>query len=108
MKPSIARAAILPVAGVLAAITGLGIVVLAASNSVSTVASLQEKAMLTAHVIAPNAAAAVWQFDTLSGERILRSLATDPDFGSGIIVDDNGDVFASLQNAAIKIAAVTP
>jgi diguanylate cyclase (GGDEF)-like protein len=108
VRPSIARAAILPVAGVLAAITGLGIIVLAANNSANTVASLQEKATLTAHVIAPNAAAAVWQFDTLSGARILRSLASDPDFGSGIIVDDKGEVFANLESGAIKIEAVTP
>jgi diguanylate cyclase (GGDEF)-like protein len=107
-KPSIARAAILPVAGVLAAISGLGIIVLAANNSVNTVASLLEKTTLTAHVIAPNAAAAVWQFDTVSGERILHSLASDPDFASGIIVDDKGGVFASLQNDAIKIEPVTP
>ena len=108
IKPSIARAAILPVAGVLAAITGFGIIVLAANNSVNTVASLLEKATLTAHVTGPNAAAAVWQFDTLAGERILHSLASDPDFGSGIIVDDKGDIFASLQNGAVKIEVVTP
>ena len=107
-RPSIARAAILPVAGVLAAIAGSGIVVLAANDRAETVANLLEKATLTAHVIAPNAAAAVWQFDTLSGERILQSLASDRDFGSGVIVDDKGDVFASLQNRAIKIEAVTP
>jgi diguanylate cyclase (GGDEF)-like protein len=107
-KPSIARAAILPVAGVLAIITGSGIVVLAANDSADTVANLLEKATLTANVIAPNAAAAVWQFDTQSGERILQSLASDPDFASGIIVDDKGDVFASLQNRAIEIEAVTP
>src|ERR1700676_1344677 len=71
-KPSIARAAILPVAGVLAVIAGSGIVVLAANDSADTVANLLEKATLTAHVIAPNAAAAVWQFDTQAGERILR------------------------------------
>jgi diguanylate cyclase (GGDEF)-like protein len=108
MKPSIARAAILPVAGVLAVLSGSGIIVLAANDSAETVANLLEKANLTAHVIAPNAAAAVWQFDTKSGERILQSLASDPDFGSGIIVDDKGDVFASLQNRAIEIEAVTP
>jgi diguanylate cyclase (GGDEF)-like protein len=107
-KPSIARAAILPVAGVLAAITGSGIILLAAYNSANIVASLQEKATLTANVIAPNAAAAVWQFDTQSGARILRSLASDPDFESGTIVDDKGDVFASLRNSAVKIEAVTP
>src|SRR5450755_4405305 len=76
-RPSIARAAILPVAGVLAAIAGSSIVVLAANDRAETVANLLEKATLTAHVIAPNAAAAVWQFDTLSGERILQSLASD-------------------------------
>jgi diguanylate cyclase (GGDEF)-like protein len=108
IKPSIARAAILPVAGVLAAISGLGIIALATHNSVNTVAGLQEKASLTAHVIAPNATAAVWQFDMLSGERILHSLATDPDFGSGLIVDDKGDVFASLSSDAITIEALTP
>ena len=107
-KPSIARAAILPVAGVLAAIAGSGILVLAANNRAETVANLLEKATLTEHLIAPNAAAAVWQFDTLSCERILQSLASDPDFASGIIVDDKGDVFASLQNPAIRIDAVTP
>jgi diguanylate cyclase (GGDEF)-like protein len=107
-KPSIARAAILPVAGVLAAIAGSGILVLAANDRADTVAHLLEKATLTEYLIAPNAAAAVWQFDKLSCERILQSLASDPDFGSGIIVDDNGDVFASLRNPAIKIDAVTP
>jgi diguanylate cyclase (GGDEF)-like protein len=107
-KPSIARAAILPVAGVLAAIAGSGIVVLAANNSANTVASLLEKTTLTAHVIAPSAAAAVWQFDTQSGARILQSLASDPDFGSGIIVDDKGEVFASLQNGKIRNEAITP
>jgi diguanylate cyclase (GGDEF)-like protein len=107
-KPSIARAAILPVAGVLAAIAVSGIGVLAANDSAETVANLLEKATLTAHVIAPNAAAAVWQFDTQSGERILQSLASDPDFASGVIVDDKGDVFASLQNRAMQIEAVTP
>jgi diguanylate cyclase (GGDEF)-like protein len=107
-KPSIARAAILPVAGVLAAIAVSGIGVLAANDSAETVANLLEKATLTAHVIAPNAAAAVWQFDTQSGERILQSLASDPDFASGVIVDDKGDVFASLQNHAMQIEAVTP
>ena len=94
--------------GVLAVIAGSGIIVLAANDSAETVANLLEKATLTAHVIAPNAAAAVWQFDTQSGERILQSLASDPDFASGIIVDDKGDVFARLQNRAIEIDAVTP
>jgi diguanylate cyclase (GGDEF)-like protein len=107
-KPSIARAAILPVAGVLAAISVSGIFVFAANDRAETVKNLLEKATLTAHVVAPNAAAAVWQFDMQSGERILQSLASDPDFGSGIIVDDKGDVFASLQNRAIEIEAVTP
>jgi diguanylate cyclase (GGDEF)-like protein len=107
-KPSIARAAILPVAGVLAAISVSGFVVFAADDRADAVANLLEKATLTANVIAPNAAAAVWQFDTLSGERILQSLASDPDFASGVIVDDKGDVFASRQNRATKIAAVTP
>ena len=107
-KPSIARAAILPVAGVLAAISVSGFVVFAADDRADAVANLLEKATLTANVIAPNAAAAVWQFDTLSGQRILQSLASDPDFASGVIVDDKGDVFASRQNRATKIAAVTP
>jgi diguanylate cyclase (GGDEF)-like protein len=107
-KPSIARAAILPVAGVLAVIAGSGIIFLAANDSAETVANLLEKATLTSHVIAPNAAAAVWQFDTQSGARVLQSLASDPDFASGVIVDENGDVFASLQNRAVEIEAVTP
>jgi diguanylate cyclase (GGDEF)-like protein len=96
------------VAGVLAAISISGIAVFAANDLAETAPNLLEKATLTAHVIAPNAAAAVWQFDTLSGERILQSLASDPDFASGVIVDDKGDVFASLQNRASGIEAVTP
>jgi methyl-accepting chemotaxis protein len=107
-RPSIARAAILPIAGVLAAIAGLAVVVLAGDNRAKTAASLLEKAVLTARVIAPNAAAAAWNFDTQSGTRILQSLASDPDFGSGIIVDDKGEVFASSRSNAGGIEAITP
>jgi signal transduction histidine kinase len=107
-RPSIARAAILPVAGMLAAIAGLSVVLLVNGNRAKTDANLLEKASLTASVVAPNAAAAVWNFDSKYGARILQSLRSDPDFGSGIIVDEEGSVFASLQNAAVPVAAVTP
>jgi diguanylate cyclase (GGDEF)-like protein len=107
-RPSIARAAILPVACVLAAIAGLAVVVLAGHNRANRTASLLEKVTLTARVIAPIAAAAVWRFDTQSGARILQSLAFDPDFGSGIIVDDKGQVFASFQDGETSLEAVTP
>jgi len=107
-RPSIARAAILLVAAVLAAITALAVGVLVSHNRANTAASLLEKAALTARVIAPNAAAAAWNFDTEAGARILQSLASDPDFASGIVVDDKGEVFASFQNSAAKIEAVSP
>ena len=107
-RPSIARAAVLPVAGMLAAIAGLSVVALVSSNLAKTDANLLEKATLTARVIAPNAAAAVWNFDTQYGARILQSLGSDPDFGSGIIVDDKGEPFAGFRNPAVPIEAVTP
>jgi signal transduction histidine kinase len=107
-RPSIARAAVLPVAGMLAAIAGLSVIALVSSNLAKTDANLLEKATLTARVIAPNAAAAVWNFDTQYGARILQSLGSDPDFGSGIIVDDKGEPFAGFGNPAVPIAAVTP
>jgi diguanylate cyclase (GGDEF)-like protein len=105
---SIARSAILPVAGVLAALALLAIALIAISNRAYTDGRLAEKATLIANVIAPNAAAAVWQLDGQSGVRILQSVAADPDFGSGIIVDDKGEVLASLRNSAGKTDAVTP
>ena len=107
-RPSIARAAVLPVAGMLAAIAVLSVVALVSSNLAKTDANLLEKATLTARVIAPNAAAAVWNFDTQYGARILQSLGSDPDFGSGIIVDDKGEPFAGFRNPAVPIEAVTP
>jgi signal transduction histidine kinase len=107
-RPSIARAAVLPVAGMLAAIAGLSVIALVSSNLAKTDANLLEKANLTARVIAPNAAAAVWNFDTRYGAGILQSLGSDPDFGSGIVVDDKGELFASFRNPAVSIEAVTP
>jgi signal transduction histidine kinase len=107
-RPSIARAAVLPVAGMLAAIAVLSVVALVSSNLAKTDANLLEKATLTARVIAPNAAGAVWNFDTQYGARILQSLGSDPDFGSGIIVDDKGEPFAGFRNPAVPIEAVTP
>jgi diguanylate cyclase (GGDEF)-like protein len=107
-RPSIARAAILPVAGVLTVIAVLAVAVLATHNRARTAASLLEKATLTARVIGPNAAAAAWNFDAQSGARILQALAPDPDFASGIVVDDKGELFASFRNSTAAIAAVTP
>ena len=107
-RPSIARAAVLPVAGMLAAIAVLSVIALVSSNLAKTDANLLEKATLTARVIAPNAAAAVWNFDSQNGARILQSLGSDPDFGSGIIVDDKGELFADFRNPAVPIEAVTP
>ena len=105
-RPSIARAAILPVAGVLAVMSGLAVVALVKHNAASTAASLLEKAALTARIIAPNAAAAVWRFDTQSGAVVLQSLASDPDFEAGIIVDDRGEIFAKVGNSAVATAAI--
>ena len=107
IRPSIARAAIFPVVGMLAVIAVSAIVILARYNQAKTTASLLEKARLTARVIAPNAAAAVWRFDTQSGARILQSLASDPDFASGILVDDNGEEFANFRNGNVRTAHVT-
>ena len=107
-RPSIARAAILPVAGVMVMIAGLAVTALASHNRASRAASLLEKAVLTARTTAPNAGAAVWRFDTQSGKRILQSLALDPDFGSGIIVDDKGEIFASSQDEARATDAISP
>jgi len=106
-RPSIARAAILPVAGMLAAITLLAVVGLAGRYNAAATAKLLEKAALTARVIAPNAAAAAWNFDAQSGARLLQSLESDPDYQSGIIVDDKGDIFASSQRA-VEIQPITP
>jgi hypothetical protein len=107
-RPSIARAAILPVAAVMVIIAGLAVTALAIHNRASRAASLLEKAVLTARTTAPNAGAAVWRFDTLSGKRILQSLAFDPDFGSGIIVDDKGEIFASSQDEVRATEAISP
>jgi diguanylate cyclase (GGDEF)-like protein len=107
-KPSIARAAILPVAGMLSATTILGVVALAHHNRAGTTANLLEKAALTARVMAPNAAAAAWNFDTQSGARLLQSLESDPDFASGIIVDDKGEVFASSRSPSAMGPSVSP
>jgi diguanylate cyclase (GGDEF)-like protein len=107
IRPSIARAAILPVAAVLAAIAGLTVLVLASHTRARMAASLLEKATLTARVIEPNAAAAAWKFDSESAARILQSLASDPDFASGLMIDDKGALFASLRNATTTIEAVT-
>ena len=96
-RPSIARAAIVPVAAVMVIIAGLAVTALASHYRAGRAASLLEKAVLTARTTAPNAGAAVWRFDTQSGRRILQSLVFDPDFGSGIIVDDKGEIFASSQ-----------
>jgi diguanylate cyclase (GGDEF)-like protein len=107
-RPSIARSAILPVAGMLSVIAALTIVVLASHNRATKTASLLEKATLTARVVAPNAAAAAWNFDTQSGARLLQSLESDPDFGSGIIVDDKGAIFANARRRESRNEAVTP
>jgi diguanylate cyclase (GGDEF)-like protein len=106
-RPSIARAAILPVAGMLSVITLFAVVGLASRYNAGATAKLLEKAALTARVIAPNAAAAAWNFDAQSGTRLLQSLESDPDYESGIIVDDKGDIFASSQRAA-GIQPITP
>jgi diguanylate cyclase (GGDEF)-like protein len=106
-KSSIARATILPVACVLAAIAGLAIIFLGSENKERTARGLIEKATLTARVLAPIAAAAAWQFDAQAGERLLQSLATDLDFASGFIVDDKGQIFAQFQNQPAQIAPMT-
>jgi methyl-accepting chemotaxis protein len=106
-KPSIARAAILPVAAMLSAISILAVVGLAGRYSSAATAKLLEKAALTARVVAPNAAAAAWNFDAQSGARLLQSLESDPDFESGIIVDDKGDIFATSQRAT-EIEPISP
>jgi methyl-accepting chemotaxis protein len=102
IKPSIARAAILPVAAILAPITGLAVVILVSSDRAKTAASLVEKASLTAQVVAPNAAAAAWNFDAQAGARVLQSLASDQDFASGIIVDDKSQTFATAQSRGVE------
>src|SRR5690348_544321 len=107
-RPSIARAAILPVAGVMVIIAALAVMALASHDRAGRAASLLEKADLTARTTAPNAGAAVWRFDTQSGKRILQSLAFDPDFGSGIIVDDKGEIFASSQEETGATDAISP
>jgi diguanylate cyclase (GGDEF)-like protein len=107
-RPSIARAAILPVAGVLVAIAGLAVAFLASQNRMRLTAGLVEKAALTARVAAPNAAAATWQLDRDAALRVLQSLASDQDFASGIIIDDKGAVFARFDRAFSSIEPVTP
>ena len=107
-RPSIARAAILPVAGVMVVIAALAVTALASHDRAGRAASLLEKAVLTARTTAPNAGAAVWRFDIQSGKRILQSLAFDPDFGSGIIVDDKGDIFASSQDESRPTEGISP
>jgi len=95
-QPSIARGAVLPVAGMLVLITGMVGIAFVVYARATAIAGLLEKAALTSRVIAPNAAAAVWKFDNQAGARILQSLSSDPDFVSGIIVDDKNGLFAQF------------
>jgi diguanylate cyclase (GGDEF)-like protein len=92
----------------MAIIAGLVVTALASHNRAGRAASLLEKVVLTARTTAPNAATAVWRSDTQSGKRILQSLASDPDFGSGIIVDDKGEIFASSQDEVGSTETISP
>jgi methyl-accepting chemotaxis protein len=96
-KPSVMRAVILPVAAVLAGITGLIVIVIASRVQSKTAENLLEKSTLIARVVQPNVSAAVWKFDTTEAYRILHSISSDKDFRSAIIVDDKGKNFASYQ-----------
>ncbi len=63
---------------------------------------------LTARMAAPNAAAAAWKFDTAAAKRLLESFAADPDFISGLILDDRGKLmrgFDVRENAAANLTA---
>jgi methyl-accepting chemotaxis protein len=107
-RPSIARSAIVPVAGILAVFIAGAVLVLASRNYIKTAASLIEKAELTARMIEPNATAATWKFDEKAGERLLQSLSSDPDFAGGIIVDDKSKIFASFHRANGGATTLTP
>ncbi len=92
-KPSITRAATLPVAVAIAVIVALVGAVAASVEVARTGDALREKAALTANIVAPTATAAVWDFDEDAAARALRGLEVDPDFAYGAVVT-GGQLFA--------------
>jgi methyl-accepting chemotaxis protein len=87
---SIASAIVVPVALALTLCIGLATVLMAAYFARKTEAALVDKMTLTTRMAAPNAAAAAWNFDTAAAQRLLESFAADPDYRSGLILDDKG------------------
>jgi len=87
---SISSAIVVPVAAVMTLFVGLatGLVVTHFPRKIET--ALVDKMTLTARMAAPNAAAAAWKFDTVAAQRVLESFGADPDFVSGVILDDRG------------------
>jgi methyl-accepting chemotaxis protein len=107
IRPSIARAAILPVAAVLAVVMILIVLIISSRNQTRSTETLLEKARLTAQLVAPNAAAAAWRFDDNEADRLLQALAMDPDFAGGMILDEKRNVFASVRGSEAAAAPLT-
>jgi methyl-accepting chemotaxis protein len=87
---SIASAIVVPVALALTLCIGLATVLMAAYFARKTEAALVDKMTLTTRMAAPTAAAAAWNFDTAAAKRLLESFDEDPDYLSGLILDDKG------------------
>jgi diguanylate cyclase (GGDEF)-like protein len=96
-RASIARAAILGVAGAMTFLGIVAIIVASHRSQSATTESLFEKATLTTNILAPNVAGILWNFDPKNGVRLLESLTTDLDFDSGIIIDEWGGLFAGFS-----------
>ncbi|KAF0222008.1 MAG: putative methyl-accepting chemotaxis sensory [Rhodospirillaceae bacterium] len=94
VQRSIARRLLVPLGLMLVLITAAVVLQVTVMSTGAARANLEEKARLTAEILAGGAAEALWNFDQRQGGALLLSLAADPDYLGSRIVDDQGKVFA--------------
>ena len=91
---SIAHRLLFPLAAMLCVITAAVVFQVDDMSGSAARANLEDKARLTAEILASGAAEALWNFDEKQGISLLAALAADPDYVGSRILNEKGVVFA--------------
>ncbi|MBV8169399.1 MAG: methyl-accepting chemotaxis protein [Alphaproteobacteria bacterium] len=106
IRSSLSTRAVMSIGAVLVALAIPAIYAVSRMSEDDARAALATRAALTAHIVAGNAAEALWNLDARQGAALLQTLAEDPDYIGGVIVDDAGKSFAAHGAPSAKAGRV--
>jgi methyl-accepting chemotaxis protein len=106
MKIGILGRALIPIVLILVCVSLAAGIILSARMTRQAEEGLQQKAVLTAGVLAQGAAGALWNVDPDQAKQLLAGLSADPDYASVEVFDDRGRSFLRQENARAASADI--